>query len=76
MAPPGNASTLYDAVAPATIYIGGDPGKVIFNGLAPGFPGLYQINVTLPAARPGSGRVPLAIGTANAYHDQVDISVR
>jgi uncharacterized protein (TIGR03437 family) len=45
-------------------------------GLAPGFPGLYQINVTLPATLPGTGRLPLAIGTGNAYHDQVDISVK
>jgi uncharacterized protein (TIGR03437 family) len=72
----GNASTLYNAVAPATIYVGGKPGTVVFSGLAPGFPGLYQINVTLPAALPGTGRLPLAIGTANAYHDQVDISAK
>jgi uncharacterized protein (TIGR03437 family) len=72
----GTAGTLYKAVSDATIYIGGKPGTVAFNGLAPGFPGLYQINVTLPTALPGSGRLPLAIGTGNAYHDQVDISVR
>jgi uncharacterized protein (TIGR03437 family) len=72
----GNASTLYNVVAPATIYVGGQPGTVMFNGLAPGYPGLYQINVTLPATLPGTGRLPLAIGTNNAYHDQVDISVK
>jgi uncharacterized protein (TIGR03437 family) len=72
----GNASTLYNAVAPATIYVGSKPGTVVFSGLAPGFPGLYQINVTLPATLPGTGRLPLAVGTANAYHDQVDISAK
>ena len=72
----GSVSTLYNAVAQPTIYVGGKPGTAIFNGLAPGFPGLYQINVTLPASLPGTGRLPLAIGTANAYHDQVDISIK
>ena len=72
----GNPSTLYNSVSSATIYVGGKPGTVAFNGLAPGYPGLYQINVTLPGTLPGAGRLPLAIGTANAYHDQVDISVK
>jgi uncharacterized protein (TIGR03437 family) len=72
----GNTPTLYNAVAQPAIYIGGVAGKVQFNGLAPGYPGLYQINVTLPATLPGTGRLPLAIGTNNAYHDQVDISVK
>jgi uncharacterized protein (TIGR03437 family) len=72
----GTVTTLYKSVSDVAIYFGGQPGVVAFNGLAPGFPGLYQINVTLPATLPGSGRLPLAIGTANAYHDQVDISVK
>ena len=72
----GNTATLYNAVAQPAIYVGGVAGKVQFNGLAPGYPGLYQINVTLPATLPGTGRLPLAIGTNNAYHDQVDISVK
>ena len=72
----GNTGTLYKANSTAAIYVGGKPGIVAFNGLAPGFPGLYQINVTLPSALPGTGRLPLAIGTDNAYHDQVDIPVK
>jgi uncharacterized protein (TIGR03437 family) len=52
------------------------PGTVLFSGLAPGFPGLYQINVTLPTGLPFSGPLPLAIQTATAHHDQIDIVVR
>ena len=47
-----------------------------YSGVAPGFPGLYQINVTLPALPPGaSGSIPLAISTSNAFHDQVVIPI-
>jgi uncharacterized protein (TIGR03437 family) len=76
MARPGNTDTLYKSNADVAIYFGGKSGTVLFNGLTPGFPGLYQINVTLQTVLPGTGRLPLAIGTNSAYHDQVDTSVR
>jgi len=58
------------------VLVGGLSGTVAYSGLAPGFPGLYQINVTLPAFPPGSGTsLPLAISTANAFHDQVEIPI-
>jgi uncharacterized protein (TIGR03437 family) len=72
----GTVTTLYKSVSDVAIYVGGKTGTVSFNGLAPGFPGLYQINVALPTVLPGTGRLPLAVGTGNAYHDQVDISVK
>jgi uncharacterized protein (TIGR03437 family) len=40
------------------------------------FPGLYQINVTVPPVPPGVTSLPLAISTPNAYHDQVDLLVQ
>jgi uncharacterized protein (TIGR03437 family) len=49
---------------------------VKYNGLAPGFPGLYQINVTLPQFFPATGTLPLAISTNNAFHDQATIVVQ
>ncbi len=58
------------------VLVAGQPGTVSYNGLAPGFPGLYQINVTLPTFLSGGGNLPLAIQTNNAYHDQVDIPIR
>ena len=56
--------------------VAGVPGKVIYSGLAPGYPGLYQINVTLPSTLSLSGSLPLAILTPNAFHDQVDIQIQ
>lgn len=71
-----NPNNLSLAVSPVTAYIEGSQCAVSYNGLAPGFPGLYQINVTLPTLLPATGSVPLALSTGNAYHDQVTIAVQ
>jgi len=63
-------------VSPISVLIGGQPGTVIYSGLAPGFPGLYQMNVTLPAVIPFPGNLPVAVVTPNAVHDQVDIVIQ
>ena len=72
----GNTGTLYRANTDLVVYVGGQPATVLFKGQAPGFPGLYQLNVTLPAGLKGPGNLPLAIQTLNAYHDQVDIPIQ
>jgi uncharacterized protein (TIGR03437 family) len=71
----GSSGTLYRADTDVTVYVGGQPGTVAFKGQAPGFPGLYQVNVTLPQFLKASGNLPLAIQTSTAYHDQVDIPI-
>jgi uncharacterized protein (TIGR03437 family) len=72
----GNATTLYRADTDVVVYVGGQQATVLFKGQAPGFPGLYQLNVTLPQGLKGPGNLPLAIQTQNAYHDQVDIPIQ
>ena len=43
--------------------IGGQTAQVLFSGLAPGFPGLYQVNVIVPnSAAVGSQKLTIAIG--------------
>jgi uncharacterized protein (TIGR03437 family) len=44
------------------VTIGGQQAQVLFSGLAPGFPGLYQINVTVPSGLTGNQQVTVAIG--------------
>ena len=68
-------TTLNQTVMP-TVYVADVQATVHFSGLAPGFPGLYQLNVTLPMSLSSAGNFPLAIGTANAFHDQVYIPVQ
>ena len=60
---------------PIYVLVGGEQATILYSGLAPGFPGLYQLNVTLPPFLQGSGSLPVAIQTPNAFHDQVDIIV-
>jgi uncharacterized protein (TIGR03437 family) len=42
--------------------IGGQQAQVLFSGLAPTFPGLYQLNVTVPAGLTGNQNVTVSIG--------------
>jgi uncharacterized protein (TIGR03437 family) len=69
------ASPLSVVTAQVTVLIGGQAATVLFQGLAPGFAGLYQVNVTIPANAPLGDHVPLSISTTEAFHDQVDIPV-
>jgi uncharacterized protein (TIGR03437 family) len=71
----GKANPLSLVNAQTTVYIAGQAATVVYNGLAPNFPGLYQIDVTLPAPLPGTGNLPVAIQTPTSFHDQVYIPV-
>jgi adhesin/invasin len=42
--------------------IGGQQAQISFWGLAPGYPGLYQINATVPAGLTGNQQVTVSIG--------------
>lgn len=44
------------------IIVGGRPASVVFSGLAPGFVGLYQINLQIPGEVP-SGANPITVST-------------
>lgn len=58
------------------VLVAGQPARVIFSGLAPGFPGLYQINIQIPPLFGASGALPLAIAAPTAFHDQVSIAIQ
>jgi uncharacterized protein (TIGR03437 family) len=44
-----STTKLTNTTGTAKVTIGGTDAQVLFNGLAPGFPGLYQVNAIVPA---------------------------
>ena len=63
--PDGAASPASPAVATPTVLVGGVTAPVLFAGQAPGYPGVNQINITIPANAPTGNNVPLQIQTAD-----------
>lgn len=60
--PDGQApSDLVETAEKPEVYIGVDPGEVLFSGLMPLFPGLWQINVRIPDKSYLKGPVPLFV---------------
>lgn len=59
----------------ATATIGTNSARVVFSGLAPGFVGLYQINIEIPSATPAAD-VPLTVSIGGANSNLVTLPVR
>lgn len=70
-----NAPSL--TVSPVAVYLNGQVATVVYSGLAPGLPGLYQLNVTIPSNLVlGSSPAVLAILSAQAFTDLADIPIQ
>ncbi len=69
------ASPPSQTALPVTVRVGGRNVVASFAGLAPGFSGLYQVNVTLPADLP-SGRHLLSIFAGGRQSNEVPIDVQ
>jgi uncharacterized protein (TIGR03437 family) len=77
--PAGSAApllTLSNTVNPVTATIGGQPGQVFFAGLAPGYVGLYQVNVIVPTGIAAGAQVPLILSVAGASSPPVTVAIR
>jgi uncharacterized protein (TIGR03437 family) len=60
---PATPGLMFDTVNIPTVTIAGNPVPVDFSGLAPGFVGLYQVNVVVPVGvPPGSTLLGIQIG--------------
>jgi uncharacterized protein (TIGR03437 family) len=58
-----------------TVTIGGQDAPVSFSGLTPGFPGLYQVNATVPAGVAGDA-VPVVVTVAGQTSPPVAMAVQ
>jgi uncharacterized protein (TIGR03437 family) len=73
---PANGSPLYVTVDPPTVTIGLFPAEVLFSGLAPGFAGLYQLNVRVPPGAPAGDEVALSITSRNGLSETATVAIR
>jgi glucosylceramidase len=69
-----SSDVLSRVTAKVTATIGGSQANVPFAGLAPGFAGLWQVNVVVPAGV--SGAVPVTVSVAGAAANTVSIWVK
>jgi uncharacterized protein (TIGR03437 family) len=77
--PTGSAagsSPLSLTTATPLVNIGGVPATVSFSGLAPGFVGLYQVNVQVPAGAPSGDAIPVVLSINGVTSNTVTIAVQ
>jgi len=71
---PAPASPLSRTVTPA-VTIGDKPAQVLFSGLAPGYVGLYQVNVVVPTGISPGDNVALVLSIDGQTSPRVTIAV-
>jgi len=70
-----SAEPLARVVASVGVQIGGKQAVVYFAGLAPGFVGLYQVNVQVPAGVAPGDTVPLVMSVGGVNSNTVNLAV-
>ncbi len=70
------AEPLARVVAPVEAQVGGRPARVLFAGLAPGFVGLYQVNVEIPEGVTPGPEVPLVLIQGGVPSNTVTLAIR
>ncbi len=69
-------SPLSETTALPSVTIGGVPAMVSFSGLAPGFAGLYQVNVQVAENAPTGDAVELVLTIGGVTSNTVTIAVQ
>jgi len=71
-----SATNLSETANTPTVTIGGVPATVSFSGLAPGFVGLYQVNVEVPQGATTGNEVPLVLNIGGVASNTVTIAIQ
>jgi uncharacterized protein (TIGR03437 family) len=75
LGPTSAAGGLSRTTVTPIVYFGATSSSPSYSGLAPGFVGLYQVNVQVPAGL-ASGTLPLQITSGSTYSNTVSIAVQ
>jgi len=73
---PAPSSPLAQTTTLPVATVGGVPATVQFSGLTPGFVGLYQVNVLVPAQVAGTPEVPVILSIGDVQANVVTIAVK
>ena len=74
--PPLDGSVLYETPTTPVVTIGGQNATVLFSGLVPGYPGEYQIDVTVPSGIVSGDNVPVVLTILGASDSSTTISIQ
>ena len=69
-------SSLSYTTQTATATVGGQNAQILFAGLAPGYVGLYQVNLIVPTGVAAGPSVPVVITAAGAASATVTVAIR
>jgi uncharacterized protein (TIGR03437 family) len=69
VSPPASGSVLYKTVASPSVTMAGIQAKVLYSGLAPGFAGLYQVDVQVPNGITPGNDIPLILTLPSGTSD-------
>jgi uncharacterized protein (TIGR03437 family) len=72
---PGPLDPLAWTIVQPVVTIGGVEAEVSYSGLAPGYVGLYQVNVKLPAGAPAGDTVPVVLRIGGVNSNTVTIAL-
>ena len=74
--PTSNGTTCLTSQPSMCVAIGTAFGNVSYSGLAPGFVGLWQINVAIPAGTPAGSAVPIRVVINGTPSNTVTVAVK
>jgi uncharacterized protein (TIGR03437 family) len=66
---------LANTLASPTVTIGGVTAEVSYSGLAPGYPGLYQINARIPEGAAAGPDIPVVLTIGGVASNTATIAV-
>lgn len=75
LGPTVSAGNYEETAATPQVSVAGIAAEVLFSGRAPGYPGLYQVNVVVPEGAP-AGDQPLSIEINGAASNEVKVRLR
>ena len=73
---PSPSSPLAETLVKPTVTIGNANATVTFSGLAPGFAGLYQVNLQIPDTAPSGNAVPVVLTIGGVNSNTATIAVQ